>query len=165
MNYCPNCGTKVESFWNVCANCGYHISERSIPTLIQKEQEKQFTQVRTATPKPVKTLASKPPEGYFEPERTYGTVALVAGIVGLGLTFLIIFLRIIGTFTLPLLTFNNVMIIILAILAIITGIIGIIKDNPKVMGIIGLILGVTGLIVLFIRAVFFIVNLFIPLPL
>lgn len=156
MNYCPNCGREVESFWNVCANCGYRLSEERISTIVQKEPERQISS-------PVKTVVSKPSNGYFEPEKTYGTVALIAGIIGLGLTFLIIFIRIFGVFS-SLIIFNNVMVIILCILAIVSGILGIVKDDSKAMGIIGLILGVAGLIGLYIRFIFFILRIFIPFP-
>lgn len=164
MNYCPSCGTKVESFWNVCSNCGYRLSEERISTIVQKQPEMQIEPLRAEIPPPVKIVASKPSNGYFETEKTYGTVALVAGIIGLGLTFLIIFLRIIGISTSSLIIFNNLMIIILCILAIVSGILGIVKDDSKAMGIIGLILGVAGLIGLYIRVIFFILRVYIPFP-
>ena len=44
MNYCPNCGTPVESHWKVCANCGHRLSREQISILPQKEPE---TQVET----------------------------------------------------------------------------------------------------------------------
>jgi hypothetical protein len=164
MNYCPNCGTKVESFWNVCANCGYIISKEKISIIAQREPEKQQKPIRIIRSETVKAVTPKPSKDYFETEKAYGTVALIAGIISFGLTLLVIVLKMISSSTSSLIIFNNVMIVILSSLAIISGILGIVKDDSKGMGITGLILGIAGLIILYVRFIMFILHIFIPFP-
>jgi len=164
MNYCPNCGIKIESFWNVCANCGNVFSEDRISMIIQRNVEKQQHPISIATPEPVKKVTPKSSEDYFEPQKTYGTVALIGGIISLGLTLLIIVLKMLGPSMSSLIIFNNVMTVILSFLAIISGILGIVKDDSKGLGITGLILGIGGLVILYIRFIFFILRILIPFP-
>ena len=61
MNYCPNCGTQVESFWKVCANCSHKLSIEDISTIAQKEPDNQTKIVEPVTPKPSYT--------YFKPKK------------------------------------------------------------------------------------------------
>ncbi|MFX0033868.1 MAG: zinc ribbon domain-containing protein [Candidatus Hodarchaeota archaeon] len=165
MNYCPNCGIKIESFWNVCANCGYVFSEDRVSMILQSNIEKKQYPISIAASEPVKKIPPKISGDYFEPQKTYGTVALIAGIICLGLSLVIMVLKMIGPSMSSLIIFNNVMILILSCLAIISGILGIVKDDSKGLGITGLILGIGGLVILYIRFIFFILRIFIPFPL
>ncbi|MFW9785882.1 MAG: zinc ribbon domain-containing protein [Candidatus Heimdallarchaeota archaeon] len=157
MNYCPNCGTKVESFWKVCANCGYRLSkEISSPIIEKKPANQEF-----------KVVPPKESYTYFKPQKTYGTYALTFGIIGFGLSILTLVIRII-----PIVTFNNVSIVVnnvfiiaMGVTAAIFGFIGIFKDDSKGMTIAGFILGLGVFAILFIRAQLYIYSIFtIPIP-
>lgn len=72
--------------------------------------------------------------------KTFGIIALLAGLAGL----ILLALLWIGIFFAPLLLFPYIglIIIVAGALAIIFGIIGIVKDDSKGLGITGLILGI-----------------------
>jgi hypothetical protein len=156
MNYCSNCGTKVESFWNVCANCGYRLSKEMTSAIVEKKPENQEIQIVTP----------KESYSYFKPQKTYGTYALTFGIIGFGLSIVTLILRILPilTFTPISLVINNLFIIILGIIAVIFGFVGIFKDDSKGMAIAGLILGLGIFVILFIRFIVFIRYSIIPIP-
>jgi hypothetical protein len=149
MNYCPNCGTKIESFWNVCANCGYIISKELSSTIIQKKPENKVRQTETVVP--------KQSYAYFKPQKTYGTFALTFGIIGFGLSVLSIILSSSLFFATPIsLVINGFFIVILGILAIIFGFVGVFKDDSRGIAVAGLILGAGIFGLLFIRFILFI---------
>jgi len=153
MNYCPNCGTPVEPYWNVCANCGHKLSREQISTVPQKETE---TRVKT-----VESVKPKPSPGYFEPQKTNGILALSFGIIGISLSFLIMLLRSFGYsyIIIPL----NVIVILSGIIAVIFGIIGCVKDDSKGMAITGLIFGIASFILVLIRYYLYLWSSIIPI--
>ncbi len=134
MTYCPNCGTPVESDWKVCANCGYKLSPEQISTLYQKEPE---TQVKT-----VEVVRTTPYPGYFEPQKTNGIIAFSLGIMGIGLSFLIMILRSYGYRLTPVMITLNAVIILCGFVAVIFGIIGCAKDDSKTLAVLGLLSGI-----------------------
>ncbi len=133
MNYCPNCGTPVESDWKVCANCGNNLSPERISTLPQKEPE---TQVKAG-----EVVRTMPYPGYYEPQKTNGIIAFSFGIMGIGLSFLIMILRSHGYSLTPLMIALNVVIILIGFVAVIFGIIGCAKDDSKALAVLGLLCG------------------------
>ncbi len=146
MNYCPNCGSNVESSWKVCANCGHRLVDEETSVKTQEEPESQAKKVEVVTPKPSYV--------YVKPQRKYGITALILGIIGFSLSFLIMALRTIGFSALDyisILIAGNAISLILSILAVIFGILGIAKDDSRGMGIAGLILGVLNIMGVFVR--------------
>jgi hypothetical protein len=118
MNFCSQCGTKLEVSWNVCPNCGHNLkSERVSP---------QPTQIQI----PVQTYPQKqnPPQPVVYPHRnnnTNGIIALIFGLLGL----------------------FNVIPVIGSILGIVFGAIGRKKDDNRGMAIAGLVLGIIGIVI------------------
>ncbi|MFX0025593.1 MAG: zinc ribbon domain-containing protein [Candidatus Hermodarchaeota archaeon] len=143
MNYCPNCGTPVESDWKVCANCGHRLLREQISILPQKKPE---TQIET-----VEVIRTKPYPGYFEPQKTNGIVAFSFGIMGIGLSFLIMILRSYGYRLAPLMITSNAVIILSGTVAFIFGIIGCAKDDSKALAVLGLLFGIGSFLLLLIR--------------
>jgi hypothetical protein len=159
MNYCPYCGSSIESSWKVCANCGHKLVEEEISTTAQKEPEVQTEEVKTEVPKTV--VAQYKPEMYkASPTRANGITALVVGLIGFSWSFALIILRIVNLYSPSGFMVGNLFTVMLGIIAIIFGIVGISKDDSKGMGVAGLILGIANIIFLFIRFVIF----FIPWP-
>jgi len=155
MNYCPNCGTPVEPDWKVCANCGHILSRELISTLSQKEAE---TQVKT-----VESVRTKPYPGYFEPQKTNGILAFSFGIMGIGLSFLIMILRYMGYRLTSFMIIFNVIIILSGIVAVIFGIIGIAKDDSKALAVFGLIFGIGSFVLMLIRYYLYLLFSIIPI--
>lgn len=155
MNYCPNCGTPVESGWKVCANCGHRLSREQIYTLPQKEPE---IQVET-----VEAVGTKPYPGYFEPQKTNGIVAFSLGIMGIGFSFLIMILRSYGYRLTSLMMMFNVIIIVSGIVAVIFGITGCAKDDSKALAVLGLIFGIGSFLLLLIRYYLYLMFSIIPI--
>ncbi|MHA2430434.1 MAG: zinc ribbon domain-containing protein [Promethearchaeota archaeon] len=155
MNYCPNCGTPVESHWKVCANCGHRLSREQISILPQKVSE---TQVKT-----VEVARTKPYPGYFQPQKTNGILAFSFGIMGLGLSFLIMILRSYGYRLAPLMITFNAVIILSGIVAVIFGIIGCAKDDSKALAVLGLIFGIGSFLLLLIRYSLYLYSSIIPI--
>ncbi|MFX1496393.1 MAG: zinc ribbon domain-containing protein [Promethearchaeota archaeon] len=155
MNYCPNCGTKVESFWNVCANCGYRLSKEVSSTIIEKKPQKEEIQIAT----------TKESYNYFKPQKKQGPYALTFGIIGFGLSIVTLILRInpILTFIAISLVINNLFIFVMGITAVIFGFIGIFKDDSKGMAIAGLNLGAGIFILFYIRFVIYLRYSIIPI--
>ncbi|MFW9822454.1 MAG: zinc-ribbon domain-containing protein [Candidatus Thorarchaeota archaeon] len=128
--YCYNCGAEVEDSWKICPNCGKDLKESHVP------QPQPTTQVQPPSQQPEtvkKTISSGG-------QNLYGAVALICGVVGLIVSFVMI-----GIFV--------------GLLAIVLGGIGISKDENNTMAVIGLILGIIDLVVaiiifLFIFAIF-----------
>ncbi|MFX1493712.1 MAG: zinc ribbon domain-containing protein [Promethearchaeota archaeon] len=159
MNYCPYCGSNVESSWKVCANCGHRLADEEISTIIQKEPEVQTEKVEVEIPK-VETPHYKTPTYKTSPTRANGITALIVGIIGFSWSFSLLILRILGLYSPSGFMVGNLFTVMLGIIAIIFGIVGINKDDSKGMGIAGLILGIANIIFFIIRFVVF----FIPWP-
>jgi len=70
MNYCPECGSKVDQESRFCPNCGYDLSQA-------------FSNVPLSTPSPPIQYSTPPvhPQ-YYKSDNTKGIIALVFGIVG-----------------------------------------------------------------------------------
>jgi ABC-type transport system substrate-binding protein len=45
MNFCPQCGTKVEANWTNCPNCRYYLPERTVPSRSHAPQRSQEEKV------------------------------------------------------------------------------------------------------------------------
>ena len=121
MNYCPNCGSKIESHWNVCPNCGNQFQKEEQPTHPFRSQtiisRPKFSVSKTPIYKSVK---SSPENDLF------GIIAVIFVIIAFATVFVI-----------------DILGLILGILAIVFGIIGWIKgDTPAIAGI-GLFIGIT----------------------
>jgi uncharacterized membrane protein YvbJ len=116
LNFCPNCGTKIEEGWNACPYCGHNILS---------EQESQPLQQPTLHVSPNSQQSPQPTTIIYPPKenKTNGIVALIFAFLGL--------------FLLP---------IIGSIIAIIFGSIGRNKDDSTEMATAGLVLGIVGLI-------------------
>lgn len=118
MNFCPQCGTKVVTSWNVCPNCGHNLkSERGY-------QQPAQTKI------PVQTYPQDKPRHQLDDYRprnnnTNGIIALIFGLLGL----------------------FSVVPIVGSILGIVFGAIGRKKDDPAKMAIAGLIIGIIGIVV------------------
>ena len=159
MNYCPYCGSNVESSWKVCANCGHKIVDEEISTITQKEPEIQTEKVEIEIPKSDKVY-HRPQTYQASPTRANGITALVVGIIGFSWSFSLIILRILNLYSASGFMVGNLFTVMLGIIAIIFGIVGISKDDSKGMGVAGLILGIANIICIIIRFVIF----FIPWP-
>lgn len=155
MNYCPNCGIPVEPDWKVCANCGHKLLREQTSTFTQKEPE---TQVKT-----VEIVRTMPYPGYFEPQKTNGIFAFSFGIMGLGLSFLIMILRSYGYRLTPLMITFNAVIILSGIVAVIFGITGCAKDDSKALAVLGLIFGIGSFLLLLIRYFLYFYSSIIPI--
>ena len=156
MNYCPYCGSSIESSWKVCAHCGQKLVDEEVSTVAQKEPEVQNEKVEAEVPKPV--VAQYKPQAYqASPTRANGITALVLGIIGFSWSFSLIILRIVNLYSPSGFMVGNLFTVMLGIIAIIFGIVGIGKDDSKGMGVAGLILGIASIICFIIRfAIFFI---------
>ena len=116
INFCPECGAKVEVGWNSCPNCGFHLKDSYISEDSQ-ELEPNLS-VQEPIPAPPYTYQ---PKAYTSAQGTsiFGGIALTFGIIGLcclGIVF--------------------------GIIALIFGIIGQVKDVKKGLSTAGIILGI-----------------------
>ncbi|MFX1496392.1 MAG: hypothetical protein ACFFBH_02590 [Promethearchaeota archaeon] len=149
MNYCLDFGSKVKSFWKVCAKCGHYLPREGRFITTHKKPEIQIKKVETAI--------STDNYPNFKPKKTYGPFALIFGMIGLFLSLVIIIIRIKQIILISTgLLINNFFIIFIGLLAVIFGIVGIFKDDSQDMAIVGLVFG-TFIFVLF----FFRVGLYI----
>ncbi len=139
LNFCPNCGIKIEGEWHACPYCGHNL---------QSEWGTQSSQQPSSPTPPVPPLppypqqAAQPTTIIYPPKQnnTNGIIALVFGFLGL--------------FILP---------FIGSIVAIILGSIGRKKDDSPEMATGGLVLGIIGLLCWAIGIVFivsFIMSIF-----
>ena len=88
MNYCPYCGSSIESSWKVCAHCGQKLVDEEVSTVAQKEPEVQNEKVEAEVPKPV--VAQYKPQAYqASPTRANGITALIVGIIGIKVMLII----------------------------------------------------------------------------
>ncbi|MFX0026950.1 MAG: zinc ribbon domain-containing protein, partial [Candidatus Hermodarchaeota archaeon] len=150
MNYCPYCGSNIESSWKVCAHCGHSLVDEEVSTVTQKEPEAQTEEVEAEVPKTV--VAQYKPQVYqASPTRANGITALVIGIIGFSWSFSLIILRIVNVYSPSGFMVGNLFTVMLGIIAIIFGIVGISKDDSKGMGVVGLILGIANIICFIIR--------------
>jgi hypothetical protein len=117
INFCPECGTKVEVGWNSCPNCGYHLKDSYIPESSKELEPNLSVQEPIPAPPPYtyKPSAYTPSQG----GSVFGGIALASGIIGLCC---------LG--------------IIFGIIALIFGIIGQVKDVRKGLSTAGIILGI-----------------------
>jgi hypothetical protein len=155
MNYCPNCGTPVESNWKVCANCGHNLSREQVSILPQKEPEPQV--------KTVEFVRTTPYPGYFEPQKTNGIIAFSFGIMGIGLSFLIMILRSYGYRLTPFMMIFNIIIILFGFVAVIFGITGCAKDDSKALAVLGLLFGIGSFGLYLIRYLFYLYASMFPI--
>lgn len=121
MNYCQNCGIKIEPEWNVCPNCGRKVQEEgelSHPLRIQPTTSRpKFSFSRNPIYKPIKSSPVS---------NIYGIIALFFVLFGF---ITVITIHVAG--------------LVLGILAVSFGIIGWIRDDvPSIAGI-GLFIGIT----------------------
>ena len=122
MNYCPSCGTKVESDWNVCPDCGYNLkAEREDYTPTQIVQQSHISQ-----PAP---QYQPPKQPYYAggQQSTYGVIAVIFGILGL-----CIFFYGLG--------------FVFGIIAVVLGAIGQGKDDNPSIAVGGLVLGIIDIV-------------------
>jgi len=118
MNFCSQCGTKLEASWNVCPNCGHNLKSERV--------YQQPTQAHL----PVQTYPQKKPQTQpvaYPPRNNNanGIIALIFGLLGL----------------------FNVVPVIGSILGIVFGAIGRKKDDNRGMAIAGLVLGIIGIVI------------------
>jgi hypothetical protein len=121
LNYCPNCGTKIDGEWNACPYCGHNIQAEKSTQAIPSSQEPIPSVIQQAPPQqqtPPPTVMYAP-----RPSNNMGIAALILGLLGL--------------FIVP---------IVGSIVAIILGSIGKKNDDDPTMANWGLILGVIGLL-------------------
>jgi len=75
MNFCPECGTKLEPEWKNCPNCGSRVIGGE-ENLLRKPEPVSYThQVRYYAPQETYS--------YRDQSNTYGIVSLIFGILGL----------------------------------------------------------------------------------
>ena len=118
MNFCPQCGTKIITSWNVCPNCGHNLKSERVP--------QQPTQAQI----PVQTYSQ--PKTQYQPygyrprnNNTNGIVALIFGLLGL----------------------FGVIPIVGSIVGIVLGAVGKNNDEDPRMAKAGLVLGIIGIVV------------------
>ncbi len=138
--FCTNCGHELDTSWNVCPECGKVLKEG---TILQNRSIKhsQLQSTTQTTPQPQQVQPYRYRTTQVLKENKFGPASLVCGILGLIYsTYLSSFL--IG-FGFP----------IFRIAAIILGALGISKDENKSMAIVGLVLGVSGVLLYFMRRI------------
>ncbi len=122
MNFCTQCGTKIEASWNVCPNCGHNLkSERNYQHPVQPQPPLQ----NHTQQKPKYQPYQYQPNQYRDRNsNTNGVVALILGLLGL----------------------FGVILIVGSIVGIVLGAIGKNKDDDPRMAKGGLILGIIGIV-------------------
>jgi len=130
INYCFNCGTKVDPTWNVCPSCGTALKQ--IPINLQPSQQPQSLQPQQSLQPLQLSQLSQP----YKPISRNGKISLILGIVGIFIAS-----------------------IILGPLAIYFGIKGLKKDEKKGVARVGLILGIID-IILFIISLVLLLTIF-----
>jgi len=113
--YCTNCGSEVEDSWNACPNCGRILRATQVP---QHQSIPQAQPQRQHAPQPYQV---QPYQRSYSSSggNTYGTIAIVLGIIGLfcgGIIF--------------------------GFIAIVMGGLGLNRDDNNGMAIVGLVLGI-----------------------
>ena len=128
--YCINCGQEIQESWNACPNCGKVLKEEEAP--------KPIPQLYTQPQAPIQI---QPYQRSYSNRggNTYGTVALILGLVGLCGGFFY---------------FG----VVLGIAAVAMGGIGLNRDDNNGMAIVGLILGILD-IACFVFFTFFLYSL------
>ena len=123
MNFCSQCGTKLVASWNVCPNCGYSL-----------KFDRGYQQPAQLQP-PVQIYTQQKPQ-YHPPQyqpynyrprsnNTYGTAALIFGLLGL----------------------FGVIPIVGSIISIVLGAVGKNSDDDPRTAKAGLVLGIIGIVV------------------
>ena len=143
MNFCPQCGTKIEAMWKVCPNCGYNLkSERNLqpPVQLQPPLQNYTPQKPKHQPRQYQSYDYRP-----RSNNTNGIVALIFGLLGL----------------------FSVIPIVGSIIAIVLGAVGKNKDDDPRMAKAGLVLGIIGIVVwiafyIWIFSMFFMMFSYLP---
>lgn len=123
--YCIECGSEIEESWNACPSCGKVLKEVNVS---QPQPVAQPQPVSQPQPQP-QPYQTRPYQRSYSTggQNTYGTVALVCGIIGLfcgGILF--------------------------GIIAIVMGGLGLSKDDNTGMAVIGLVLGLIDIVCFFV---------------
>ena len=118
MNFCSQCGTKLVASWNVCPNCGYSLKlDRGYQQPAQFQPPVQiYTQQKTQY---------RPYNYRPRSNNTYGTAALIFGLLGL----------------------FGVIPIVGSIISIVLGAVGKNSDDDPRTAKAGLVLGIIGIVV------------------
>ena len=123
MNFCTQCGTRIEASWNVCPNCGHNLktervyqqpAQAHIPVQTYSKQKPQY-----------QTPQYQPNQYRPRSNNSNGIVALIFGLLGL----------------------FGIIPIVGSIVGIALGAIGKNKDDDPRMAKAGLVLGVIGIVV------------------
>lgn len=80
-NFCPNCGTSVESTWRVCPDCGQSLTSDSVTPSYAPQPVQAPTQTYGQTPTPAHV--------YSGSGNGFGIAGLILGLIGLVLPFFI----------------------------------------------------------------------------
>ena len=70
MNYCPECGSRLDTDSRFCPNCGNELSEFT------------SSSVMSNNPPPTQYPPSQPQVKYYKPQSSEGNIALIFGILG-----------------------------------------------------------------------------------
>ena len=120
MNFCPECGSPLETDSRFCPNCGHELSEFTSSSAMSNNPPP--TQHLPSRPQYTPSQSQVQPR-YYKQSNTNGTVALIFGILGF--------------FILP---------IIGSIIAIIFGAIARSREPDSSTGTAGLVLGILGIL-------------------
>ena len=123
MNFCPQCGTKIVSSWNVCPNCGHNLKSELVnqqPTQVQSPKETYSQQKPQYQPRQYQPYGNR-----SRSNNTNGIVALIFGLLGL----------------------FGVIPVVGSIIGIALGAIGKSKDDDPRMAKAGLIISIIGIVV------------------
>ena len=122
MNFCTQCGTKIEASWNVCPNCGHNLKTERV---YQQPTQAQIPVQTYSKQKPQYQTPQYQPNQYRpRSDNSNGIVALIFGLLGL----------------------FGIIPIVGSIVGIALGAIGKNKDDDPRMAKAGLVLGIIGIV-------------------